>query len=190
MVVFITDLCTCCTLKYLHTYILTIFFYQYVSFFFLDIAKYITGRVLVLHSRLVAPLGPGDGIPFPYSCYIYDCSYLRGPPGYSMCFENLQHPPSEKPMLLLDRTWLPHQRVGSPPITRACQCDRLTFWNVCQSVSECLVCLLYCCLNACRCVCLAVCFRLCLGLRLRVVVCAPWSDLTCVWQPMSCTHAA
>ena len=57
----------------------------------------IPGRVLVLHSRLVAPLGPGDGISLPYSCYIYECSYLRGPQGYSMCFENPQHPPSEKP---------------------------------------------------------------------------------------------
>ncbi len=67
------------------------------------IARYIW-QVLVLHSRLVAPLGPSDGISFLDSCYIYDCSYLWGPPGYSMCSENPQHPPSEKPMLLLDRT--------------------------------------------------------------------------------------
>lgn len=42
----------------------------------------------MFHSRLVAPLGPCDGIPCPYSCYKYDCSYLRGPLRYSMCFEN------------------------------------------------------------------------------------------------------
>lgn len=68
--------------------------YRVIRFFL--ILPAMPDRVLVLQSRLAAPLGPGAGIPFPYSCYIYDCSYLRGPLGYSMCFENPQHPPFRK----------------------------------------------------------------------------------------------
>lgn len=110
-----------------------------------------------------------------FPTHVTSVTVVRGPRGYSMCFENPQHPPSEKPMLPLDRTLLTGQRLGSPPYV--CQCDRLTFWYTSFWVSRSP----NSCLNACRCVCLAVCSGLCFGLCLCVAVSLPWSDRARVW---------
>lgn len=84
----------------------------------------ISGRVLVVHSRLVTPRGPGDGIPFPSSCYIYQCSYLRGPFGYSVCSEDPQHPPFRKA----------HSAVGQDVITTTVSSS--TSFNLCFPVRQ------------------------------------------------------
>lgn len=162
--------------------------YCYIKIF--EILWSRAGIVLVLHTRLVAPLGPGDGILFPSSCYIYESSYLRGPLGHSMCSENPQQPPSKKASVAL---WLD---ITASWLTSYNMCLSVWQTNLLKCVSECLwaspslLLCLYCCLNACRCLCVAVCFCLCFVLCLRVVVCPSWSDRTRVWQSLSCAYTA
>lgn len=142
--------------------------------------------MLVLHSRLVAPLGPCDGISFPYSCYIYDCSYLRGPQRYSMCFENPQHPPLRKAHGALGQDIIASTTAATAAVLAHllyvcvfCPCD---LSNLSKYVSECFqvsaspFCSPPGCLNACGCFYFAVYFCLCVSVCLRVVVFTAWSD--------------
>lgn len=94
------------------------------------------------------------------------------------------NPLPKKPVLLSDWTY---QLLGSPAITCACQCDRLTFWNVCQSVSECLP--VFSCdftaawmpVDVCVSLCVFVCVSFCVCVLLSVLpdLIAPVSDSPC-----------